>query len=338
MLRKLASELKVSHLPKSKFVENFIIDMINEGELKKGSKLPSINELANSCKIARETVVKSYNLLKTKGLVESRHGKGFIVIKSKYKKVANVFVLLDVMSNAYKEQLVRGINENIGGKVQITYNAHRYNPEAFINCIENALGRFEYYVIFAMRDKSTFKSVLKIPQNKLMLLDVPANIKDCECAQIYQNSDVNFKSALAEALPHLKKYKKFYMIFDPSHHHPIERVDAFKDFCKDNNFACEILQSFEKSKLEKQTFWMIMTDIHLVDLLLYAKELNLKVKDDFGIITYDDTPMKKVVADGVATISIDFYNMGKLVANQLQNWNSELNITVPSIFTRRSTV
>ena len=89
MLKKLASELKVSHVPKSKFIENFIIDMINDGKLKKGSKLPSINELANSCKIARETVVKSYNLLKSKGLVESRHGKGFIVIKSKYRKVAN---------------------------------------------------------------------------------------------------------------------------------------------------------------------------------------------------------------------------------------------------------
>ena len=83
---------------------------------------------------------------------------------------------------------------------------------------------------------------------------------------------------------------------------------------------------------------MIMSDIHLVDLLLFAKELNLKVKDDFGVITYDDTPIKKVVADGVATISIDFYNMGKLVAEQLQNWNSELKLTVDSIFTRRSTV
>jgi len=56
------------------------------------------------------------------------------------------------------------------------------------------------------------------------------------------------------------------------------------------------------------------------------------------VITYDDTPMKKVVADGVATISVDFYNMGRLVAEQLQNWNPELKITVPSIFTRRSTV
>ncbi|MBO6102118.1 MAG: winged helix-turn-helix transcriptional regulator, partial [Opitutales bacterium] len=163
ILQPLASELKNSNSTKSRAIENYFIDLINAGIYKKGMKLPSINELTNKCKIARETVVKSYNLLKEKGLVESRHGKGFIVIKSKYKKVANVFVLLDVMSNAYKEQLVRGINENIGPKIHITYHAHRYNPEAFISAVEDAVGRYEYYAVFPMRDKSTHASVLKIP-------------------------------------------------------------------------------------------------------------------------------------------------------------------------------
>lgn len=226
ILADLSAQLKVSHMPKSKFIENYFIDMINEGVLKKGMKLPSINELAGKCKIARETVVKSYNLLKSKGLIESRHGKGFIVIKSKYKKSVNVFILLDVMSNSYKEQLVRGLNENLGNKISITCFAHRYNPEMFVNLIEDAVGRYEYYVVFAMRDKSTFKSVLKIPQNRLLLLDVPADIPDCESSYIYQNSDENFYKALSESLPFISKYKKFYMIFDPSGTHPVERISA----------------------------------------------------------------------------------------------------------------
>ena len=128
------------------------------------------------------------------------------------------------------------------------------------------------------------------------------------------------------------------MVFDAQYHHPVERVAAFGQFCAENGFECEILSSFDKSKLAQGTFWMILNDVHLVDLLLCAKEEGLKVKSDFGVITYDDTPMKKVVADGVATISVDFYDMGRLVAEQLKNWNPELKITVPTIFTRRSTV
>ncbi len=338
ILKDLVGPLKSSHLPKSKFIENYFIDLINEGVLKKGMKLPSINELANKCKIARETVVKSYNLLKTKGLIESRHGKGFIVVKSRYKKVINVFVLLDVMSNAYKEQLVRGINDNLGGRVNITYHAHRYNPETFIHTIEDAIGRYEYYVVFPMRDKTTYSTVLKLPQKRLMLLDIPADIKESESAYIYQNSDVNFRKALYDALPFIGKYKKFYMVFNPKSFHPVERIAAFEKFCKENNLSAEILSDVDENLVRKGTFLMLMDDVHLVKLLLTAKEKQIKVKEDFGVITYDDTPIKQVVADGVATISIDFKNLGKLVAEQLLNWTPELKIIIPSIFTRRSTV
>ena len=338
IIKNLAGPLKVTHMPKSKFIENYFIDLINDGTLKKGTKLPSINELANKCKIARETVVKSYNLLKTKGLIESRHGKGFIVVKSRYKKLINVFVLLDVMSNAYKEQLVRGINENIGGKVHISYHAHRYRPETFMHTIEDAIGRFEYYVIFPMRDKSTFASVLQIPQKRLMLLDIPADIKESEAAYIYQNSDTNFRKALYDALPAISKYKKFYMVFDPKSSHPVERIAAFEKFCRENNLPAEVLPKVDENLVRKGSMWILMDDADLVTLLLSAKEKELKVKEDFGVITYDDTPIKKVVADGVSTISIDFYNLGKLVAEQILNWNPELKITVPTIFTRRNTV
>lgn len=338
ILADLSAQLKVSHMPKSKFIENYFIDLINAGTMKKGMKLPSINELAGKCKIARETVVKSYNLLKSKGLIESRHGKGFIVIRSRYKKSVNVFILLDVMSNSYKEQLVRGLNENLGNKVNITCYAHRYNPDMFVNLIEDALGRYEYYVVFAMRDKSTFKSVLKIPQNRLLLVDVPADIPDCECSYIYQNSDENFYKALSESLPFISKYKKFYMIFDPSGTHPVERISAFKRFCADNSFECQILDDFSEKYLEKGSFFMVMDDSHLVDMLLSAKEKGLKVKGDFGVISYNDSPIKKVVADGAAVISIDFYNLGKMVAQQLQDWNPGLHEVVPTYFIRRGTV
>ena len=338
ILADLSAQIKISHMPKSKFIENYFIDMINEGVLKKGMKLPSINELAGKCKIARETVVKSYNLLKSKGLIESRHGKGFIVIKSKYKKSVNVFILLDVMSNSYKEQLVRGLNENLGNKVSITCFAHRYNPEMFVNLIEDAVGRYEYYAVFAMRDKSTFKSVLKIPQNRLLLLDVPADIPDCESSYIYQNSDENFYKALSESLPFISKYKKFYMIFDPSETHPVERISAFKRFCSDNSLDSRILDDFSEAYLEKGAFFMVMDDNHLVDILLSAKDKGLKVKDDFGVISYNDSPIKKVVADGAAVISIDFYNLGKMLAQQLQDWNPNLREVVPTYFIRRGTV
>ena len=48
-----------------------------------------------------------------------------------------------------------------------------------------------------------------------------------------------------------------------------------------------------------------------------SKIQNLKIVDDFGIISYNDTPLKKVVENGITTISTDFNIMGTLLANMI---------------------
>jgi DNA-binding LacI/PurR family transcriptional regulator len=38
---------------------------------------------------------------------------------------------------------------------------------------------------------------------------------------------------------------------------------------------------------------------------------------DFGIISYNETPLKKVVENGITTISTDFNEMGKQLAEMI---------------------
>lgn len=52
---------------------------ILSGELKDGSRLPSIRELASSLRINPNTVAKSYRQLEVEGLVRSRKGLGIFV-------------------------------------------------------------------------------------------------------------------------------------------------------------------------------------------------------------------------------------------------------------------
>jgi DNA-binding LacI/PurR family transcriptional regulator len=40
----------------------------------------------------------------------------------------------------------------------------------------------------------------------------------------------------------------------------------------------------------------------------------LKPGQDFGIISYNDTPLKEVLAGGITTLSTDFRLMGKTMA------------------------
>ncbi|MEZ4812962.1 MAG: PLP-dependent aminotransferase family protein [Caldisericia bacterium] len=59
-----------------------IKNLISDGYLKKGSKLPSTRELANSLSVNRNTVVASYDLLIDAGIIESQVGMGTVVVKN----------------------------------------------------------------------------------------------------------------------------------------------------------------------------------------------------------------------------------------------------------------
>ena len=39
-----------------------------------------------------------------------------------------------------------------------------------------------------------------------------------------------------------------------------------------------------------------------------------KLRDDFGLLSYNDTPMKRFVAEGITVISTDFKLMGQKAA------------------------
>lgn len=65
-------------------------------------------------------------------------------------------------------------------------------------------------------------------------------------------------------------------------------------------------------------------DRDLVKVVKAAQEVNLEIGMDIGIISYNDTPLKKVVANGITTISTDVVAMGKTLA-QLVMSKKQLN-------------
>ena len=50
---------------------------IISGEYAPGYQLPSMNDLAAELDISKETIKKSYTILRDKGVIEPRQGKGF---------------------------------------------------------------------------------------------------------------------------------------------------------------------------------------------------------------------------------------------------------------------
>ncbi|RZJ31803.1 MAG: GntR family transcriptional regulator [Flavobacterium sp.] len=122
--------------------------------------------------------------------------------------------------------------------------------------------------------------------------------------------------ALVKGKPMIEKYSKLIMIF-PGFREPLGMRTGFENFCRDFTFNNEIIPEFADREIHYGDVYIIPNDRDLVRVIEQSKKQNLSLGSDFGIISYNDTPLKKVVENGITTISTDFSAMGKLLAEMV---------------------
>ena len=66
----------------------------------------------------------------------------------------------------------------------------------------------------------------------------------------------------------------------------------------------------------------------LVTLIERLIVLKLKIGKDVGVISYNETPLKRIILDGITTISTDFTSLGTQAAEFVLNGKTE-KVAVP---------
>lgn len=103
--------IKVPGKPKFKQIIDAVIEASESGKLKHSQQV-AFDPLPIEQKLAKATVAKIYDLLCERGVLRSRHGKGFYVSKTSVKGGLNIFLLFDT-SNPFKEILYRSFKEPV---------------------------------------------------------------------------------------------------------------------------------------------------------------------------------------------------------------------------------
>ena len=96
-------------------------------------------------------------------------------------------------------------------------------------------------------------------------------------------------------------------------------VKGFLDFCEKYKLNHSIISDFNKDEIKIGDVFIIIDDRHLVNVILQSKKQKFKIRRDFGIISYNETPLKSVVESGITTISTDFSEMGRTLAEMVLN-------------------
>lgn len=303
-----------SHLPKYKQIVLSIEIAIAEKRLKRNDKLPSVNKVSLEFSISRDTVLLAYDELKKRGIIYAILGKGYYVKSVEFAHEQRFFLLFDEL-NIFKEDIYNSFLGTIDGKAQIDIFFHHFNIDTFRKLINESNGNYSKYIVMPTNLNGAASIIKTLPKNDVYILD-QTNDELKEYPSVHQNFIKDMYQGLLLGREKLNNYNKLILIF-PGFKEPLGMVEGFEKFCKNYSFAYEIITHFKHRIIHKGEVFIIPSDRDLVDVLEQSKLQSLKIVDDFGIISYNDTPLKKVVENGITTISTNFSNMGRLLANMI---------------------
>ncbi|MCR9066658.1 MAG: GntR family transcriptional regulator [Cytophagales bacterium] len=303
---------------KSNHIVRHLISAINSGCIKVNDKLPSINEfLSENCNYSRPTVIRAYQKLKEKKIIESIHGKGFYIYKAEKKEVLLIFKQL-----SYKEkEIYDSLSKILKRSANIRLLIHENNPDSFINFIKQA-NEFSYFVVFhsSFNDNYYEQHIRnKIPPNKLILLDSKLDNNDEIIAGVYQNMEKNIFSALKQLYPLLKKYKKIIVVHEEKETALKEIVLGFEKFCSAHSIDFQFGHEVNSIPINKETVYINFQQKVLAELIKRIKDSKFKIGKEIGIISYNETPLNDILLEGITAITTDYEKMGQQAAYMIMN-------------------
>lgn len=312
-----------STTPKYQQLIDIIIQGIAKNNFHSGDQLPSVNQLCKNQNLSRDTVFKAYSQLKDDGIIEAVANKGYYIANETRK----VFLLLDTFK-AYKEVLYDSFIKNLAPNIIADVHFHHYNIEIFKTLINEGLHKYSKFIVMPF-DNPKIKEVLSsIPEEKLLIIDWDIQSNEYQ-NKLYQDFGFSLYNCLEESLHLLKKYKEFHFIYPKYTHHPPTAIENFEKFCKDHQIPFSIIRDPESFKIKKSSAYLSVSDRMLGRFLEQARKFEFEPGRDVGIISYNETPMKKFIYKGITVISTDFEALGEQAAKFVTT-NTVMNLQVPT--------
>lgn len=310
-----------SSTPKYLQLADTIIDGVKNEVLKVGDILPSINELSVHLDISRDTVEKGYKLLKNRGVISSTPGKGYFIATSEVRHRQKIAVFLNKLS-AHKKIVYDAFALELRDDASIDLFVYNSDITYLRTLLLNLTKKYDHYVVFPHfkegRDQAPEVLGL-IPMEKLMLLGRFVEGISGEFSAVYENYEKDIYGALEGALESLSKYSVLKLVFPDNSDYPKAIIKGFYKFCQQYAFDHILVSDLDEERIKKGECYINLAEGDLVILLDKIISKGLVVGTDIGVISYNETPLKKFILDGITTISTDFELMGKYAAQMIKN-------------------
>lgn len=328
-----------SSTPKYRQLANAIIEGIQQGKIKQGELLPSINEVSFEHYMARITVEKGYNYLKQQGIIDSIRGKGFYIKVDKVPRNLRIFLLFNKLS-VHKKIIYDAFVKAIGEQGAIDFYIYNNDFNLFKKIVESRDRDYTHMVLiphFMEGEEMAIDLINSLPKEKLILLDKLLPGIQGKFGAVYEDFENDIYESLLQAKDFLLAYQQIRLVFPAQSYYPKEIVDGFNHFCSDYAFDFDVIESLDEVKLSTGQVYITVLEDDLLILLERIRNESLQLGKDIGIISYNETPIKRLLFDGIATISTDFETLGTraaelVLSNERAKWQN------PFVFISRASL
>ncbi|WP_304238408.1 GntR family transcriptional regulator [Jiulongibacter sediminis] len=302
--------------PKYQQLGNAILDGIRKGLIKKDDMMPSINEVSFEFDISRVTVEKGYNELRKMGILDSVPGKGYYIKSIDVSQHLSIFLLFNKLSQ-HKKIIYDTLTAELGDQAAVDFYVYNNDLGLFQKILNKRKNDYTHFVIiphFIEGEDKAPEIINSLPKDKLILVDKLLKDVSGEFGAVYENFDKNIFDALLEAKERLTKYQTLNLIFPENSYYPKEIIRGFENFCSDFAFDFKIIHTISEEEIMPGNVYINLMEDDLIILIDKVLSTKLQVGKDVGIISYNETPLKRFILNGLSTMSTDFEAMGKSIA------------------------
>jgi DNA-binding GntR family transcriptional regulator len=305
-----------SATPKYQQLVNSIVQAVQSGKLKKDDVLPSINELSFEYEISRDTAEKGYKHLKRIGLLASVPGKGYFVKSTEIDQTLKVFLLFNKLS-AHKKIIYDSLVGTLNERAFIDFYIYNNDFSLFKKLLLNRKQDYTHYVIiphFIEGGEKACEVINTLDKGKLIILDKLVPGVTGEYKAVYENFEKDIFTALEQALERLQRYREIRIVFPENSYYPVEILQGYEKFCSEYAFGSKIVHRIEDEQITEGVVYIILMEDDLATVIEKIMCNKFKVGKDVGVISYNETPLKRIILDGITTISTDYQMLGETTA------------------------
>lgn len=306
--------------PKYQQIADALLSGIQTKAIGVAEQLPSINEISAQYDVSRDTVERAYKLLKRDGFIKSVRGKGYFA-REERASAPRVLVVLDRLCDDQREAF-EGIVETLGPKAEVELHVYGGSFRSFERTLRRNRARFSDFVLAtcfvganAMRAGELVHELLDDRRVVYVHSEPPGPRRDC--GAVTQDFHRDVSACLEAATPHLEKYERLQLLFDPES--PARGIiTGLLDYAERRGIDAEV-ETLEgtPAQLRPGTAYLLVTDRQLAGLVGVAREQGLELGRDIGVLAVGDSPLRQVLGGGISALATDYRGMGVGAAEML---------------------